>query len=297
MKPILISLFDQHPLMASIAAQMDVEIGKITLRDFPDGETYIQFENSLQDKEVIILSSLEKPNPKILPLLFISETARELGAKRIGLCAPYLAYMRQDKRFNIGEGITSNYFAKLLSAYFDWLVTVDPHLHRRHNLNEIYSIPSAVIHAASQISQWIKNEITNPVLIGPDSESEQWVSKVAERAQAPYLILQKTRHGDREVDITPPAIESYFNHTPVLVDDIISTAQTMIETIKHLKQLKMRPPVCIGIHAIFAGNAYESLLQADADQIVTCNTISHPSNHVDLSTIIISGIKQQIGGT
>lgn len=297
MKPIVISLFDQHPLMASIAQQMNVDIGKMTVRNFPDGETYVKFENPIQDKDVIIIDSLERPNPKILPLLFIAKTAKQIGARRVGLCAPYLAYMRQDKQFNPGEGITSEYFAELISTYFDWLVTVDPHLHRHHDLGEIYSIPNTVIHAASEISHWIAKEIKNPVLIGPDSESEQWVRVVADGANAPYLILEKLRHGDRNVEVSVPEIEPYQDHTPVLVDDIISTAQTMIETIHHLKTAKMKPPVCIGVHAVFAGNAYESLLKADIDQVVTCNTIAHPSNRIDLSTIIFEGIKQQLGGS
>src|SRR3990167_10491649 len=148
MKPILLSLVDQHPLIPIIAEKMDIEVGKITWRDFPDGETYLRIESKIQDREIIILNSLEHPNLKIMPLLFLVETAKSLGAKRVGLCAPYLAYMRQDKQFQPGEGITSDYFAALLSHYFDWLVTVDPHLHRRHDLNEIYTIPNTALHAA-----------------------------------------------------------------------------------------------------------------------------------------------------
>lgn len=294
MKPLLFSIFDRHPLVNLIAEQMDIEIGVINRRDFPDGETYIKFENSLQNKDIIILDSLDRPNQKILPLLFIAETAKELGAKSVGLCAPYLAYMRQDKRFQPGEGITSDYFAALLSRYFDWLVTVDPHLHRHHDLGEIYSIPNTALHAAQQISEWITQEIKQPVLIGPDGESEQWVSKVAHETNLPYLILEKIRHGDHDVEITPPLIEPYLNHTPVLIDDIISTAQTMIGTVAHIRQVKMKPPICIGVHAVFAKSAYDTLLQAGVDQIVTCNTIDHPSNKIDLSAIITSGIQQQL---
>lgn len=296
MKPVILSLFEQHPLIQSIAENNNYEIEKIMLHDFPDGETYIRFESSLKDREVIILNSLEQPNQKTLPLLFVAKTAKEIGAKRIGLCAPYLAYMRQDKQFHPGEGITSNYFASILSQHFDWIVTVDPHLHRRCNLSKIYSIPNSVLHAANDISQWIANEIDNPILIGPDKESEQWVSEVAQGAKAPYLILEKIRHGDRDVEVSQPRVDGYLNHTPVLVDDIISTAHTMIETLNHLKKLNMKPTICVGVHAVFADKAYESLLQAGAAQIVTCNTINHSSNKIDLSAIITSGIKQQIGG-
>ncbi|PIZ04409.1 MAG: phosphoribosylpyrophosphate synthetase [Gammaproteobacteria bacterium CG_4_10_14_0_8_um_filter_38_16] len=293
MKPILFSLFNQHPLVSLIAEKMDIELGKIVWRDFPDGETYLKIENDIQNKKIIILNSLEHPNSKILPLLFLAETAKSLGAKQVGLCAPYLSYMRQDKQFQPGEGITSTYFATLLSRYFDWLVTVDPHLHRHHSLSEIYSIPNVVIHAAPFIAQWILKKINKPILIGPDRESEQWVSQVAKDANAPFLILDKIRHGDRNVDVSVPDIESYMNYTPVLIDDIISTAQTMIKTIHHLKKLNMKPPVCISVHAVFADNSYESLLKAGTENIVSCNTIAHVSNKIDLSDSIISEMQKQ----
>lgn len=295
MKPILFSLVDQHPLISIIAEKMDIEIGKIIMRDFPDGETYLKIENNIKNKEIIIINSLEHPNSKILPLLFLSETVKSLGAKRVGLCAPYLSYMRQDKRFQEGEAITSDYFAALLSKYFDWIVTVDPHLHRRHSLDEIYSIPSTVLHATQMIAQWIKQSVDNPVLIGPDRESEQWVSQVAKTANAPFLILDKIRHSDRSVDVSVPAIESYINCTPILIDDIISTAQTMIKTIDHLKNLHMKPPICIGVHAVFSDNSYKTLLDTGAKSVITCNTISHISNQIDLSDLIAHGIKQHIG--
>lgn len=289
MKPLIFSIFD-HPLLEIVAEKLELDIGKMTYREFPDSETYICFHNVLHDKHVIILDSLDRPNPKIIPLLFAAETAKQLGAKSIGLTAPYLAYMRQDKQFNAGEGITSKYFAKTLSDHFDWLITVDPHLHRYQNLNEIYTIPNKVLHAAHLISSWIRSNVNNPVLIGPDIESEQWVSAIAKIADAPYLILEKVRCGDDVVEIKSFDILPYRAHTPVLIDDIISTAHTMMEIIKHLKSKKMKPPICIGVHAIFANDSYRALQEAGVDGIATCNSVSHESNQIDISDIICQDI-------
>ncbi|OGV48996.1 MAG: phosphoribosylpyrophosphate synthetase [Legionellales bacterium RIFCSPHIGHO2_12_FULL_42_9] len=290
MKPIVFSLFG-HSLLGSIAEKLELDIGKMTYREFPDAETYLCFHSVLQDRHVIILDSLDRPNPKIIPLLFAAKTAKKMGAKSIGLTAPYLAYMRQDKQFNIGEGITSEYFAKMLSDHFDWLITIDPHLHRHQNLNEIYTIQNNVLHAAHLISSWIRSNVNNPVLIGPDSESEQWVSGIAKEADAPYLILEKVRRSDDQVEIKSFNILPYRTHTPVLVDDIISTAHTMIEVINHLKTKKMKSPMCIGVHAIFANDAYRALQEAGAERIVTCNSVPHASNQIDISDIICQGIQ------
>lgn len=290
MSPIIVSLFDAHPCLNSVAEHLNAELADIKLRFFPDGETYIKFKTNLEGRDVIFLNSLDKPNNKFLSLLLACETARELGAKSVGICAPYLSYMRQDKQFTPGEGITSKYFAKLLSQHFDWLVTVDPHLHRYNKLSEIYTIPTKTLHAAELISDWIAKEISNPVLIGPDSESDQWVSEIASKNNLPFLILAKERFDDYHVSISMPDLEKYESHQPVLIDDIISTGKTILETIKHINQLNLIDPICIGVHAIFANNAYEQLQQAKTKQIITCNTIEHSSNLIDLSELLADGI-------
>jgi len=203
-KPLLIPMPGNEKLAASLTTAADAEIGRILVRRFPDDETYIRFETKIAGRTVTLLCTLAHPDDKFLPLLFAAATARELGAVRVGLVAPYLAYMRQDRRFKAGEAVTSNCFARILSDQFDWIVAVDPHLHRHASLGELFSVPTYVAHAASQISDWVRHEINAPLLIGPDSESEQWVAAVARGAGAPYVVLQKQRHSDREVQVTLP---------------------------------------------------------------------------------------------
>lgn len=294
MKCIIFSLPGNEQLTEKLVNQLNAEKGEAVIRQFPDGETYIQIKSEVKGKRVILVCTLYQPDNKLLPLYFLSKTAKDLGADCICLISPYLAYMRQDRRFHPGEAITSEYFGSLVSQFAETLVTVDPHLHRRNSLSEVYSIPNMVMHAANHISNWIKGNIENPVLVGPDSESEQWVSEVAKNAGAPFIVLEKTRHGDKDVEVSVPNVEGYKNHTPVLVDDIISTARTMIETVGHLKRAGMKNPVCIGVHAVFAGNAYKELKNAGTADIVTCNTIQHESNGIDISDILASGYKNVI---
>lgn len=260
--------------------------GEFQFHKFPDGETYIRIITDVKEKVCVIICSLHHPDDKILPLYYLCCLCKDLGARQVVLVAPYLAYMRQDKQFNPGEAVTSEYFASYISRFADKLVTVDPHLHRKHSLSELYSIPCEVIHAAPEISKWIKSNIRNPVLIGPDMESEQWVSAVAAKAGAAFTVLHKTRLGDREVEVSIPDIDKFSDHTPVLVDDIISTARTMVATVKQIKQLKLKPPVCIGVHAVFAGNAWEELKNSGVDKVVTSNTIAHSSNIINMARLI-----------
>jgi ribose-phosphate pyrophosphokinase len=286
MKPLIFSLFNDTPLFSGIADSDVFDLATFELRQFPDQESYFKFETDVSQRELIFIDSLQQPNTKALPLLFAASTARELGAKKITLCAPYLAYMRQDKRFQPGEAVTSECFAKLLSSHFDRIITIDPHLHRHQDLSEIYAIPSTVLHAHEVIVSWIRDNVAQPVLVGPDSESKQWVKAAADSLQAPYLVLEKTRQGDFAVSINDADFSDYKDYTPVLLDDIISTANTMIASCKLLAKAGLKPAVCIGVHAVFAGDAYDKLANADVDQIVTCNTIKHTSNKIDLTPLI-----------
>jgi ribose-phosphate pyrophosphokinase len=297
MSTVLLSLPGNETLTGSLAVALDVanakifELGQIALRRFPDQESYVRIDSRLDGKSAILVSSLSRPDEKILPLIFVADTARELGASEVGLVAPYLAYMRQDRRFHPGEGVTSKYFARLLSSSFDWLVTVDPHLHRHSSLSELYDIRTQVVHAAAPLAEWIRANVAQPLIVGPDSESEQWVSAVAKAVGAPHIVLEKVRSGDREVAISVPQVEQWRNHTPVLVDDIVSTARTMIATVKHLSASNMPSPVCVAVHAVFADSAYEDLAAAGAARIVSCNTIVHPSNGIDLTSSLASAVR------
>ena len=286
--PIIFALFGHDELTATIQKKCHYEPGKISFHQFPDKETVVKIESDVAKRIVIFVANLAHPNPKILPLLFAAQTARSLGATQVVLVTPYLTYMRQDKVFEPGQGITSAYFAQLVSSYFDSLITIDPHLHRWSSLGEIYKIPAKVLHAANEIASWIPQHVSNPIFIGPDSESAQWVKTIAQKSSAPFTILEKNRKSDTQVEISIPGIKQYMHATPILIDDIISTGMTMMETLKHLRSLNMKPAVCIGVHAIFSGNAYQELLLSHVAKVITCNTIPHTSNNIDISQNIIN---------
>ena len=287
----VIALPGNDDLASRLVRELGAEAGGAEVRHFPDGEAYARILSECAGREVVLVGTLREPDRVLLPLVFLADAARDLGAARVGLVAPYLAYMRQDVRFRPGEAVTSRSFARLLSSTFDWLVTIDPHLHRYGSLAELYTIPTSVVHAAPRIAAWVRDHISDALLVGPDSESEQWVADVASRAGAPYVVLVKTRRGDRDVEVSVPDVERWRDRTPVLVDDIVSTARTMIATVRHLLLAGMRPPVCIGVHAVFAGGAYGELVAAGAAGVVTCNTIRHDSNDIDVSGVLAEAIR------
>lgn len=287
---LVFALPGNEALAAALVRELHAATGELAVRRFPDGETYLRFVTPVKGCKVVLACSLHHPDAQAMPLLFAAATAKELGAAAVGLVTPYLGYMRQDKRFNDGEAVTSALFARLLSPHIDWLVTVDPHLHRWHSLDDIYSVPSTVVPAAPLLAAWIKTNIPSPVLIGPDAESAQWVSAVAREAGAPHVVLEKIRRGDRDVSVSIPDPQVLRGRTPVLVDDIISTGRTMIAAAKHALAQGLPAPVCIGVHAVFAGDAHEALLAAGAVRVITTDTIPHASNSIGVHCEIAAAI-------
>lgn len=297
LSPLIFALPGNEVLAQQLAQASGWQLGRLQTRRFPDGESNLRFLDEVAGRDVVLVCSLDMPDQKIMPLYFAASIARELGAGKIGLVLPYLAYMRQDARFHSGEGITSAHFARLLSKICDWLVTVDPHLHRHHDLSEIYTVPSKVVQAAPEIAKWVTANLSLPVLLGPDEESEQWVAAVARLAGCPHTVLRKIRHGDREVEVSVPDTSLWQGMTPVLIDDIASTGRTMLAASAHLARAQLAAPVCIAVHALFAEDAYQTLLAAKVAAVVSCDTVLHPSNQICMASALARGMQEMHGAT
>lgn len=289
-----IAMPGNEPLAERLSASTGGEIVALETRRFPDGETYLRLAGDVSRRQVAIVCTLDQPDGKFLPLAFAAATARELGASRVGLVAPYLAYMRQDRRFKDGEAVTATAFAGLLSRSVDWLVTVDPHLHRHASLDEIYGIPSRVVSAGTDLAEWIGRHVQQPLIVGPDAESEQWVSRIAAQARCPFVVLAKRRLGDRQVAIDLPDLSAVRGRKPVLVDDIVASAGTMIEAARLLAAANLPRPVCAAVHGLFAGDSFERLSMV-AETVVTTNTVAHRSNAIDLSDRIAHAAAETAG--
>lgn len=283
------------PLAHDLAAALGAEPGALEVRRFPDGESFVRLDTSPAGRDVVVVASLDHPDEKLVALVLLCATARELGARSVRLVAPYLGYLRQDRRFRDGEAVSARVFPRLLGPWLDGLVTVDPHLHRIHDLAEVYDVPCRVVHAAPAIAAWVATHVDRPLIVGPDSESAQWAEDVATRAGAPWIVLEKVRHGDRDVEVSVPDVERWRDRTPVLVDDIVSTGRTLVQTLGHLARAGMRPATCVGVHALFAGDALDALRAAGAGRIVTTDAVTHPTNGIGLAEALADAVRSLAG--
>ena len=146
----------------------------IDVHHFPDNESKVTLP-ILSTDAIAIYLSLDQANSKLIELMLACATLQESHHKPIILIAPYLGYMRQDIAFEIGEAVSQKIIGNFLANYITDIITVDSHLHRTTEL--IHAIPcehAINLSSAGLQADFLGEHHDNPILIGPDEESEQW---------------------------------------------------------------------------------------------------------------------------
>jgi ribose-phosphate pyrophosphokinase len=262
---------------------------------FPDGELKLKLP-SVVSEHVVILRSLDHPNEKLIELLLCGKTAQELGAKKLTLISPYLAYMRQDIAFTPGEAVSQRIIAQFLGSIFDHLITVDPHMHRISKLEDVApDIHTIVLSGAPVLGDWIadqfKAQLSAPILIGPDGESEQWIAQAAMKYGFEYAACHKVRHGDFSVEIELPNISLQGRHV-VILDDVASSGRTIAGAAKLILGAGASSVDVAVTHALFSGDAREVIQNAGVRNIWSTDCIKDTSNVVSIASEIANALKR-----
>lgn len=284
--------FDDYEAAGRRLAQaLSLPFEKITVHHFPDGESKVRLPPELPER-VIICRSLDFPNNKLIELLLCAETAREQGVKNLTLVAPYLCYMRQDMAFQPGEAISQKIIGRFLAGLFDAVITTNAHLHRIKDLSQAFpGIKAVNITTASIMSAYLKLQGSNLMLVGPDSESAQWVEAIADDAGFDYVVGQKTRLGDQHVKISLPE-GNYAEKKIVLIDDVISTGHTLITIATLLHGKGVTSINALVTHALFDETTTRHLHRAGIEHIWSTDSIPHPSNSLNLDRLLASAIRE-----
>lgn len=275
----------------NLAYALQVPYREIRRHVFPDGESLIQVPVGLP-QHVVLVRSLNQPNDKLIELLFSVSALHLHGAKRVTLVAPYLCYMRQDTENQPGEAVSQRVIGQLLADLFDDVITVDPHLHRVQRLDQAIPIRNArAISASEIIGRFIASQYNSGILLGPDSESEQWVREIAAKIGFSYAVATKIRSGDQLVEVTIPQRE-YAGQTVILIDDMVSTGRTLAQASDKLLQAGARQIDVIITHPLFCSDAEQFMRQSGVTHIRSTDSITHPTNAIALAELLADAIKQ-----
>jgi ribose-phosphate pyrophosphokinase len=291
---IITSCGNSTKIAKSLAKKLKAKYSPLTISSFPDGDIYLKYNTNLKNKKVVIVQSFQPHSDmSLFDIIFAAETAKDMGAKKVILVAPYLAYMRQDKRFNPGEAISSRIMAKLLNNSIDKIITIDPHLHRYKSLKDIFTISTKKITANSVIANYVKKKFKKPIIIGPDWESYQWAEVIAKSVGCESTVLEKTRFSSRKISSKMIKHIDCKHKEVIIIDDIISTGHTIAEAAKKARKQGAKSITAIGVHGLFVEGAIKKMQKSGVTQVLTTNCIEHKTNKIDVTPLLLEELKKE----
>ena len=289
----LLYLPEERAAAERLASACGMPAAELNSHRFPDQELRLTLpwaEDQPLPETLVLYRSLDRPNDKLVELLLIARHAQSLGIPRLLLVAPYLAYMRQDIAFNPGEIVSQRIVGQFLAELFDGVITVDPHLHRISHLSEAIPLADAIaLSGAPRLADLIGQRRQQPLLIGPDAESAQWVELAAARIGCDYAVCSKVRHGDRQVEVSLPALD-VSGRQVVLMDDVASSGRTLARACEQLLAAGAASVDVAVTHALFAGDALQVIHAAGVGEVWSTDCIAHPSNAIDMSPVLAEAL-------
>lgn len=277
-------------LAKKIARKLHAKYIKTITKTFPDGESKFTISGHVNKGTIIVVSSTGPPvDSNLVQTLSLISKSRELSSNVIAV-VPYMGYAKQDKEFLKGEIITISVIAKLFKAAgATRLIVVD--FHSPNALN-FFNLPVKNISTPFLFAEYFKKyKLQNPLVISPDMFWKHNAEKLAKYLNTTAIALNK--HRDRKTGkliIMPPFPKILKEHDVILFDDMVSSGESILKTIKFLKG-NFRNMYVVCTHPIFVGNSERKIKKAGATAIIGTNSIEGKFSKVDLSGIISKTIQ------
>ena len=251
---------------------------------FPDGELYIRVldNEAIDNEDVVFIQSQRDQNDAVVESMLMSDILRDEGARSVTLVASYLAYTRQDKKFNPGEPISIRVLAKVYSQLFDRVITINPH---ETHIKSFFEVPFICGSAVKELASYVKDRLNNPVVLSPDTGAIELAREAAEVIGCDYDYLEKTRITPTEIKVAPKNLH-VEGRDVLIVDDIISTGGTVATAIKMLKEQGAGDVIVACVHPVLIGDALNKLYTSGASEVIGTDTFPSPVSKVSVDKVI-----------
>jgi ribose-phosphate pyrophosphokinase len=280
----------QGILAYPISRKTGIQLGYAELEKLPDGEKYVRIPENVDGKQVYIVNSFAHiPDELIIETLFLIDTFKELGAKKVIGIFPYFPYSRLMRRFIRGEAAKLKSVAKLFKvAGLDKMYVVDFH---QRDFDEIFDFEVVDITAMHLLAGYAKKnfQLESPFVVGADEVAEYWAEIVARELNSEYALMRKIRI-DAENVVVDSVPKEVVNKDVVIVDDIISTGGTVVQAIKALKAAGARRIYAACTHPALSNEALKMIYHAGIDGIVGTDTVLSPISYVSVADLISESI-------
>lgn len=259
-------------LTDKICSYLNIERGRATIGRFPDGETLVKVEEDVRGKDCFIVQSTSPPvNDTLMELLIFIDCLRRASAKRITAVMPYYGYARQDRKAEGRTPITAKLVANMLTiAGADRVLTMNLHADQ---IQGFFDIPLDHLTAAPVLARhFMDQNVKNRVLVSPDVGNIKFGNDFASRIGSELAVIHKRRlSGDATVAVS--VIGTVKGRNVMMFDDMITTAGTVCEAAKLVREQGAEGVYVAATHGIFAGPALQRLASADLSEIVVTDTI------------------------
>ena len=261
------------PLAAAIARELDVAIGACTIDRFPDGEVAVQLLEPVRRKEVYLVQPTSPPvDNHLFELFALADACRRAAAARITAIVPYFGYGRADRRDGRPEPVMARVVADLLETVgVDAVMTVDLHTPQ---IEGFFRVPVDTLSAVQTLCRALRDRLpSNPVVVAPDVGRMQLATQYAQALGVPVTVLHKRRDGASRIKVTH-VVGDVFNRSCLIVDDMISTGNTLAESIDTLLRASARPEMIIAAtHGLFRPGARAKLDRSVVREVFVTDTV------------------------
>ena len=279
---LIVSGSNSQDLAHRVSKLTNSKLVRTEFKKFPDGEIYVKLNNDVEGEDVFLINTQNNQNDSIIETIIMCDALNDEGARSINLVAPYLAYARQDKKFNKGESISIRAFAKIYSNICDSIFTINPH---ETHIESFFDIPFMYGDAVPELAKYVQNKLNNPVVLSPDKGAIELAKTASEILNCEYDYLEKTRISPTEINIAPKNLD--VNGKDVLiVDDIISTGGTMATAIAMLKEQGAERVIASCVHPVLIGDALNKLYVGGADEVVGTDSFLSEVSKVSVDNIV-----------
>jgi ribose-phosphate pyrophosphokinase len=273
-------------LGSAVANIIGAEKATVEYKNFPDGESYVRIEGSVKGKEVaLIQTTYPQPDKRIVELLLLIDALKDLGATRVKVVAPYMAYARQDTRFRDGEAVSIATLFKLIeSAGCDEFCTVD--VHKEFSLGA-FKIRAKNLYASEVIIGYLRGlGLERPFILSPDKGALSIASRIGMALGVDFGNFEKTR--DRitgAITVTGEKVDARGRDV-VIVDDMISTGGTIANACKILREGGARRVIAVCSHPLLVSGAYERMKAAGIDEVLGTDTVESEVSRISVAPLI-----------
>ena len=278
-------------LADAICKSIDVPLGKVLLRDFPNGETFARIEENVRGEDTYIVQSTCPPvNQNMMELFIMIDALRRASANRITAVLPFYGYARQDRKDQPRVPISAKLVANLLvSAGANRVLTVDLHAQQ---IQGFFDIPVDHLYAAPVMFEYLKTmDLGEQIaVVSPDVGGIKMAHAYSQLLHADLAIVAKRRMSDTEIE-TVSVIGKVRDKTVVLVDDLTETAGTLVSAAKILRRRGAKRIIAVVSHAVLNDLGIKRLRKSNIDELITTDTVPRPPiEGVKLTTCSVAGL-------